>query len=105
LNIDVTVVGTNQAILVWSHASFLSLHAAHLFRVYLIVIMSMPFVDVDATVLPGFEMDQIRAMTPEDAVKSLRGHLIHYPVNFLLWETLKPDTFSAEGVIPESMWQ
>jgi hypothetical protein len=67
--------------------------------------MSMSFVDVDATVLPASDIDQIRAMTPEDAVKSLRGHLIHYPVNFLSCETLKPDTFSAEGVIPESMWQ
>jgi hypothetical protein len=56
-------------------------------------------------VVSDSEIEDIKAMTPEDAVQSLRGHLIFYPLEFLSAEVLKPDTFTAEGALPDSMWQ
>jgi hypothetical protein len=58
-----------------------------------------------AEVAPDSEIEDIKAMTPEDAVQSLRGHLIFYPLEFLSEEVLKPDALSAEGALPDSMWQ
>ncbi|VDN10736.1 unnamed protein product [Dibothriocephalus latus] len=39
-----------------------------------------------------------------EMVKEIRGHLVHYPEDFLLDEDLSPPLGSKENVIPEIIW-